>query len=46
MVKDEATMKEPHKISAGIERVWVNGVVVFENKKATGKYPGSVIKRQ
>lgn len=44
-VKDEATVKEPHKISDGIEKVWVNGTLVFENKKTTGAYPGKVIKR-
>lgn len=44
-VKDEATVKEPHKISQGIEKVWVNGKLVFENKKTTGVYPGRVIKR-
>ena len=44
-VKDEATVPEPHKISTGIEKVWVNGNLVFENAKSTGKYPGKIIRR-
>ena len=44
-VKDMATVAEPHKVSAGIEKVLVNGVFVFENKKTTGKYPGKIIRR-
>jgi len=45
-VKDEATVAEPHKISDGIERVWVNGKIVFQDKKTTELYPGKIIKRQ
>jgi N-acyl-D-aspartate/D-glutamate deacylase len=45
-VKDESTIADPHKISKGIERVWVNGTLVFENKKTTGLYPGKIIRRQ
>ena len=45
-VKDMATVAEPHKISEGIEKVLVNGVIVFENKKTTGKYPGKIIRRK
>jgi N-acyl-D-aspartate/D-glutamate deacylase len=45
-VKDEATIAAPHTISTGIEKVWVNGNIVFENKKTTGHYPGMIIKRQ
>jgi len=44
-VEDKATVAEPHKLSEGIEHVLVNGVLVFENKKTTGKYPGKIIKR-
>ena len=44
-VKDEATISEPHKISTGIEKVWVNGRLVFENGKTTGNYPGKIIRR-
>ncbi|HEU5167769.1 MAG TPA: amidohydrolase family protein, partial [Chitinophagaceae bacterium] len=45
-VSDEATVAEPHKLSEGIETVWVNGSIVFENKKTTDLYPGKLIKRQ
>jgi N-acyl-D-aspartate/D-glutamate deacylase len=45
-VSDEATILEPHKLSEGIETVWVNGIIVFENKKTTELYPGKIIKRQ
>jgi N-acyl-D-amino-acid deacylase len=45
-VKDEATVAEPHKISDGVERVWVNGKIVFQDKKTTELYPGKIIKRQ
>ncbi len=45
-VSDEATIAEPHKLSDGIEMVWVNGTIVFENKKTTELYPGKIIKRQ
>jgi len=44
-VSDEATVAEPHKISEGIEIVWVNGKQVFKNGKTTGVYPGGIIKR-
>lgn len=44
-VKDEATVQEPHKLSEGIEKVFVNGTIVYENNKTTGAYPGKVIKR-
>ncbi len=44
--EDKATVAEPHKISEGIEIVWVNGKTVFENKKTTGNYPGKTIRRQ
>ena len=44
-VKDMATVAEPHKLSEGIEKVLVNGVIVFENKKTTRNYPGKIIRR-
>ncbi len=45
-VNDQATIAEPQKISVGIEHVWVNGVEVFANGKATGKIGGRVIYRK
>jgi len=44
-VADKATVDTPHAVSEGIDKVWVNGVLVYENKKTTGKYPGKIIKR-
>jgi N-acyl-D-amino-acid deacylase len=45
-VKDEATIQNPQQISVGINRVWVNGVEVFTDGKATGKRSGKVIYRK
>lgn len=43
--EDKATVDKPHAISEGISAVYINGVIVFENKKTTGNYPGKIIKR-
>jgi len=45
-VEDKATVAEPNKLSKGIEHVFVNGTLVYQNKKTTGLYPGKIIKRQ
>jgi N-acyl-D-amino-acid deacylase len=45
-VADRATTTTPHLVSEGIESVWVNGVVVYEGGKATGRRPGRVIRRR
>lgn len=45
IVKDEATIAQPQKISSGIRKVFVNGVEVYDNGHTTGKYPGKVIRR-
>lgn len=45
-VSDKATMEDPGAQSVGIAKVWVNGVLVFEDGKATGAYPGEVIRRE
>jgi len=45
-VIDRATAKEPSLLSEGIEGVWVAGVRVFENGRASGKRPGRFIRRQ
>jgi N-acyl-D-amino-acid deacylase len=45
-VADRATLAEPHAVSSGIRTVWVNGVVVYESGRATGAYPGKIIKRE
>ena len=44
-VGDRATPEDPQRVSAGIERVWVNGVTVFANGATTGATPGRVIRR-
>ena len=45
-VADRATIEEPAARSVGIERVWVNGVPVFADSKATGATPGRIVKRE
>ncbi len=45
-VIDRSTFKEPHLLSAGIERVFVNGEAVWENGKTTGRFPGIGLRRQ
>lgn len=44
-VLDRATTSEPHLLSTGIERVWVNGKVVYSKGSATGLKPGQVLRR-
>jgi N-acyl-D-amino-acid deacylase len=44
-VTDRATMQDPHALSTGIEKVWVNGAVVFEDGHATGAHSGLGLKR-
>jgi N-acyl-D-amino-acid deacylase len=43
-VLDRATPEQPEVLSVGIERVWVNGEVVYEDGHTTGRRPGSVIR--
>lgn len=45
-VNDRATIREPHAQSVGIQTVWVNGQVVFEEGKSTGRYPGRTLRRE
>lgn len=44
-VADRATPDDPHAVSVGIDRVWVNGVVVWEGGKTTGRHPGVLVTR-
>ena len=44
-VIDRATPREPHLTSVGVERVWVNGIVVLKNGTASGARPGRVLRR-
>jgi N-acyl-D-amino-acid deacylase len=43
-VLDRATPEEPHAVSVGIQTVWVNGEVVYESGRTTGRLPGRVIR--
>ena len=45
-VIDRATTAEPHLTAEGIERVWVAGVVVYQNGAVTGATPGKVLRRE
>src|SRR6185295_686089 len=44
-VIDRATTREPQALSVGIERVWVNGAVVYEAGAAGLPRPGRVLRR-
>jgi N-acyl-D-amino-acid deacylase len=44
-VRDRATPEAPHVASLGIEKVWVNGQLVFEGGQVTGNRPGKPIRR-
>ena len=44
-VLDRATPEDPHALSSGILRVWVNGEVVFQDGQATGRLPGVPVPR-
>jgi CubicO group peptidase (beta-lactamase class C family) len=44
-VADQATPEQPHRTSTGIERVWVNGVLVYREGRTTGARPGMVVRR-
>lgn len=44
-VIDHANVSNGTALSAGIEMVWVNGELIYQAQKPTGKYPGVLIKR-
>jgi N-acyl-D-aspartate/D-glutamate deacylase len=44
-VLDSATPAAPQRLSTGIHRTWVNGVVVFDAGHATAARPGRVLLR-
>jgi N-acyl-D-amino-acid deacylase len=43
-VIDRATFQQPQVIADGINRVFVNGVEVWENGKVTGNHPGRALR--
>jgi N-acyl-D-amino-acid deacylase len=45
-VMDRATTRDPQAVSAGIQSVWVNGAVVYEAGKTTGRRPGRALRRE
>ena len=45
-VIDRATYDKPNVPSDGIEAVWVNGQVVFDEGSTTGKRPGKTLRHQ
>jgi N-acyl-D-aspartate/D-glutamate deacylase len=44
-VADRATPEAPHVPSVGIEKVWVNGQLVFDGGQVTGNRPGKPLRR-
>jgi N-acyl-D-amino-acid deacylase len=45
-VRDAATFTDPAKPAEGIEAVWVNGVLSFQNRASTGQRAGRFLPRQ
>jgi N-acyl-D-aspartate/D-glutamate deacylase len=45
-VIDQANLKNSKALSTGIDMVWVNGTLVYQSMKSTGKQPGVLIKRK
>lgn len=45
-VRDTATFSHPVSAAAGIEAVWVNGVLSYQNGNATGSRAGRFLKRR
>lgn len=45
-IEDQATVKNPHRLSKGVKNVWVSGVKVFDKGEVTKKFPGKVLRRE
>jgi N-acyl-D-amino-acid deacylase len=45
-VRDRSTFIEPRALATGIEKVFVNGVMVWDSGKPTGARPGIVVDRK
>jgi N-acyl-D-amino-acid deacylase len=45
-LRDKATCFDPFQYSEGIEKVWVNGMLVVDDGKPTRSRPGRVLSRQ
>lgn len=44
-VSDHADTAHPNALSTGVSSVWVNGEVVFEQGRTTGRHPGRALRR-
>ena len=44
-VADRATVEHPELLAVGMDRVWVNGQLVFADGKPTGAFPGRFLPR-
>jgi N-acyl-D-amino-acid deacylase len=44
-VRDVATFADPKRVSQGIEAVWVNGMLSYENQASTGQRAGRFLAR-
>jgi len=44
-IEDRATMQDSTALSVGIEKVWVNGVLAFNNGEPTMEYAGRIVER-
>ena len=44
-VIDNATFENSKALSTGIETVWLNGQVIYKDKKSTGTFSGVLLKR-
>ena len=45
-VSDRATTDEPHARATGIEKVWVNGHLIYQDGSESGQAYGKVLRRQ
>ena len=45
-VEDNARLGNSQALSTGIEAVWVNGQLVYQNQQGTGAFPGVFIRRK
>jgi N-acyl-D-amino-acid deacylase len=45
-VIDNATPANPHAVSTGIAKVWVNGALAYDDGKTTGARGGAVVRRK
>ena len=45
-VKDNANIQNSTALSSGIEKVWVNGQLVYQNQQPTGQFSGVFIRKK